>query len=350
MKYSYKCVLIIFLVLTVHGFGQEFDRNDPPGIGDGGLEPLEFERVAQSGWQFLKLPTNARQIGMGGIVTAIQYRYGNALFSNPSKIAECSEENYLFAVNQVNWIADINYQTMAIAKYVKPLGGFVGVSFNYLDYGTMVEAHYVRDDVQKDIAYVGELGTFSAYDMAFGITYARMVTDRLAFGGTVRYIKSRIDEYSMDNWIVDMGSSYQTGLKSLRLCLLARNFGPDSRFINYQEKIKRSPTNIKTPTMMAVGISYDILDNEESGHLLTTAVEGVHFNDSSEKVNVGLEYKLMQILTLRSGYRFNYDEESFTFGAGINVSILDTRLLFDYGYGDFGNLNNIQSFSCSIQF
>ena len=87
-----------------------------------------------------------------------------------------------------------------------------------------------------------------------------------------------------------------------------------------------------------------------SGHLLTTAVEGVHFNDSSEKVNVGLEYKLMQILTLRSGYRFNYDEESFTFGAGINVSILDTRLLFDYGYGDFGNLNNIQSFSCSIQF
>ena len=36
---------------------------------DGGLKPLDFSRVGVAGWQFLKLPTSARQAGMGGVLS-----------------------------------------------------------------------------------------------------------------------------------------------------------------------------------------------------------------------------------------------------------------------------------------
>ena len=318
--------------------------------GEGGIEPFEYERVGQSGWQFLKLSTNPRQIAMGGAMTGLAYKSSaNSVFSNPADLTT-SGEQFLFSANRVHWFADIGLQTLALSKYVKPLGGHLGISLIYLDYGDIVEAHYVRDSERPDIAYVSDLGSFTANDMAFAVSYAREVTNKLSFGVNAKYIREEIDEYSMSTWVVDVGTNYRTGFNSLRLSLLARNFGPDSRLINYQLGIQRNPTSVKTPMQFIGGLAYDVLDKETSPHFLTVALEAIHPNDGKEKVNCGVEYIFRDLLSLRGGYRFNYDEESLTLGCGIKTTINDIDCSINYGWADFGRLDYIQAFSVDICF
>ena len=101
--------------------------------------------------------------------------------------------------------------------------------------------------------------------------------------------------------------------------MVARNFGPDRKLVDYNEEIQREPASIKMPAQFRLGMAIDLLEGGESPHLLTLAVEGVHPNDGPEKVNLGLEYTVMGMLSARGGYRFNYDEEGLTLGAGLNL-------------------------------
>ena len=75
-------------------------------------------------------------------------------------------------------------------------------------------------------------------------------------------------------------------------------------------------------------------------------VEGSHPNDGPERVNFGAEYMFNNLISLRGGYRANYDEESFTFGAGLNY---DSGGSFsgqiDYAYVDFGLLKQVHLFT-----
>ena len=56
-------------------------------------------------------------------------------------------------------------------------------------------------------------------------------------------------------------------------------------------------------------------------HRLSLALDIVHPNDSPEHTNLGLEYALYERFFLRSGYRFNYDEENISFGAGLRINL-----------------------------
>ncbi len=54
---------------------------------------------------------------------------------------------------------------------------------------------------------------------------------------------------------------------------------------------------------------------------LSLVLDAVHPNDSPEHINLGLEYALYERFFLRSGYRFNYDEENISFGAGLRINL-----------------------------
>jgi opacity protein-like surface antigen len=81
---------------------------------------------------------------------------------------------------------------------------------------------------------------------------------------------------------------------------------------------------------------------------LTLAAEFTHPNDGAEKVHAGAEYTLMSLLTLRGGYKFNYDEEGLTLGAGLNVELSGMKVGIDYAYVDFGRLEQLHMFSFAL--
>ena len=53
---------------------------------------------------------------------------------------------------------------------------------------------------------------------------------------------------------------------------------------------------------------------------------------------------------LRGGYKFNYDEDGLTLGAGVNVKVAGTQIRLDYAYGSFGIFDYIQRFSFIFSF
>ncbi|MCD6100140.1 MAG: PorV/PorQ family protein [Candidatus Marinimicrobia bacterium] len=309
----------------------------------GGIAPYDIERVGLSGWQFLKITYDARYSAIGGAFTALSHGNSGAIFGNPSALVDVGNVDVQFT--NVNWIADIKGQSIAIAKNFGRMG-VLGFSVVSLNVGEMYETinRVIPGETRTEAVVTGN--TFTAGDLAAGISYAKRVTDRLSIGANVRWIREEIAEVSMNNVSVDFGTTYYTGFKSLRLCMVARNFGPDAHLVGWSEEYQMEAVDIRMPLDFRVGIGYDFF--EGSSHVLSCAIEGTHPNDGPEKINIGLEYKFGNLLVLRSGYRVNYDEEDFTLGGEINYTIGGLTARVGYAYINFGILEQVHMFTLGL--
>ena len=103
--------------------------------------------------------------------------------------------------------------------------------------------------------------------------------------------------------------------------------------------------------MYRLGAGYDFFDTPESPVKLTVTLEAIHPSDSKEKMMVGGELWLIDILALRGGYKVNYDEEEFTAGLGINYNLGEGRPIgIDFAWIDHGRFGNLTRFSLGIGF
>ena len=95
------------------------------------------QKLAQTGFQFLSVISDARAAAMGEAMTSLQVG-SSALFFNPAGMAEM--KNFIDISGSTNrWIADINHYTfgMAISPYEGQYG-VVGLSLQYVDYGEFI--------------------------------------------------------------------------------------------------------------------------------------------------------------------------------------------------------------------
>jgi len=312
-----------------------------------GIEPNEIKRIGQSGWQFLKINSDPRQAAMGGAFAAISKGDANAIFGNPAALVDVYRLD--LQLNNTNWIADIKLQSISFSATVDKLGTFA-VSFITLDYGDIPETiNSPVDGENITIPYVTG-NYFSARDIAAGISYARKITDRLSLGGNLRWIRQRIDDLSMTNWALDIGTMYYTGYRGLRIAITAKNFGPDSHLVGWSEEYQSEPVDVRMPIDFRLGMAMDFFDEEGSPHLLTVVAEGDHPNDSPEKIHTGLEYVFNHSISVRGGYKFNYDEQGLTFGAGVNYSYSNYAGTINYAFVDFGALRQVHMFSLGFSF
>ncbi|MBU1936342.1 PorV/PorQ family protein, partial [bacterium] len=193
---------------------------------------------------------------------------------------------------------------------------------------------------------------FNAYDFILGGSYARRLTDRFSLGGNLRYLRSGLENSTYNGFAIDLGTLYQTGLRSLVLGMSIQNLGPNvtysGNYMDYRNETKSGGLlevgyeDAAIPTMFRLGVSADIfkmLDVKPGEkHTATIAIEMNHPNDNRERLNIGGEYVWNKILALRLGGKFAYDTESFAAGLGLNIPIQqDYRLTFDYAYSHFGD-------------
>ena len=303
-----------------------------------GIQPANTQRVGQSGWQFLKINGDARVAAMGGAYVAASKGDASSAFGNPASLTDV--KNMDLSLSNVNWIADIKYQTIAVAKNFGDIGAF-GINIAYVNYGDMIETINSPIAGEDRTSQVVTGRTFSASDIAIGISYSKKVTDKLSIGGNVKYIKESIAELSMNNWAIDFGTIYYTGFKSLRVAMTARNFGPDVHMTGFSEEYKAEATDVRLPIDFRIGVAMDFFDYADSPGLLTVSLEGVHPNDGPEKINFGAEYSFQDMFFVRGGYKFNYDEEGLTLGFGMKYEISGYSGRFNYAYVDFGNLHKV---------
>ena len=314
---------------------------------DSGIDPPDFNRVGQTGWQFLHLPTVARNAALADIKSGLINNDVSSIFSNPANIADIKNIDATFT--KINYIADISYVTGAVAKNFGTWGVF-GLSFANLDIGDMVRTENVYNESLGITERSGDIETFSAGDFLIGLSYARSVTDRLDIGGNVNYIREKLDDVDITNWSADFGIYYRTGFRSLRLSMLARNFGPDAEFVGFTE-LYGLPQSVRMPLDFRLGIGYDFIEAiDGSVHQLSGFLEAVHPNDGPERIHTALEYSFLNVFSLRAGYRFNYDEQGLTFGGGLNFDMKGMRGRIDYAYLDYGRLTSVHLFTLGFGF
>ena len=319
----------------------------------------DYEKLAQSGFQFLSVVSDAQGAALGEAMTSLQVG-SRALFFNPAGMAKM-EGVMEVTVSNNRWIADIMHNTLGLS--FSPSGGnygVLGLSVQSVDYG---EFYGTRVDKDAPSGYI-DTGIFRLSSLALGVGYARSLTERFSVGGQVRWVRQDLGESIIPKIVVvevedpetgemtteqdtldrqvsnkleplafDFGTQFHTGYKSLVFGMSVRNF---SKEIKYVEE------GFQLPLVFNLGISMDLVDfmEEELGedHSLYLSIDASHYRSHAEQIKIGLDYCIQEVISLRGGYISSNDESGFSFGAGIKYS----GAAFDYAYTPFGILGTVQ--------
>ena len=318
-----------------------------------GIASAEMTKIGSAGAQFLKVGVGSKYQAMGeASVATVNDVY--AMYWNPAGLAAI--ENGEVGFTNVNWVLDLNLNYVGFAKNFEDIGVF-GVSATVLSMG---DQEITTFDQQE-----GTGNSYTASSYAIGLSYARTLTARFSFGGTIKFLGERIHQEKSSGLAFDFGTMLHTGFKSLRLGMSISNLGPDLKFsgpdlsVRYKDpngtdngglvpaELKSSPYNL--PMLFRVGLAYDFEFGPKSK--LDLAAELKHPNDNLEQGSIGAEFGYDEKFFLRGGYKFNYSEEGLTLGGGLRTTLTkDTKLVLDYAWQDLGRLQTAQRFSVGFTF
>ena len=319
-------------------------------------------KFAQAGMGFLKIDIDARNAAMGGTYIG-SLGTANHTFGNPAAMAEV--EGFDVSASLIDWIADIQLYGIGAAYTLGNIGTF-GFNLVVMDYGDIRRTRPWQagdDPALRDQGYI-DGGMFTVNEFAVGISYARKISTQFAIGGNLRFAQQDLGNAdiinaftgeiqnvgnSLDNIIFDFGTVYYPGFRDLRFGVSFRNFSNQSDYFDQRFEL---------PLTLDFGVAMDLLqlpqdvDADAMNSSLTFALDWVHPRDFDERLHVGVEYGLSDIVFLRSGYKFNYDEEGFTAGLGVQyVADGGYGIRADYAYSAFGDFfDDVNRFTVSILF
>lgn len=315
--------------------------------------PLIAEaRLGGSGAQFLALGGGCRSVAMGRAYAALA-EGTDAIYFNPAGLATLDAPTFSFSHGEL--FADLHLENVAFATPIR--GGVVGVSGVGFLSGKMKRTTFEDQE--------GESGeTFTANDFAFGLSYARMMTDKFTAGVTFKFINQNIDKVSANGWAFDVGGTYSVGVGNLRLGFAIRNFGSDLAYSgedleldiglpDYPEVDEDIPATYKSenypmPLIFQIGLAYDLVSAGASR--VTAVLDGIHPNDQDETFNTGLEYGFNDSYFARIGYT-GRSNMGFTAGLGARATLGGGVLAaVDYSYEDHEYLDGLQRFSLTISY
>jgi len=307
---------------------------------------LGGQRVGTASGTFLKLPTSARGVGLGGAYVALVDDASSTGW-NPAGLAGIAEKG--FSVSYIQWFADIDY---TFASYAQPwpwFSGSAGIFFGSLS--TMM------DETSEYMPY-GTGRKFAFNDWVGGVCLARRFTDKLLVGANIKYVREELGTDVggpvTNSWLLDVGTKYYVGLSTVRMAMLLRDFGPElkpsgsfSRTLD-GSVISQTYEGFSPPTTFKFGVAFDPV--QKAPHKLTTTLEMNHYADNAETIKAGLEYTLADVAALRGGYDFNSDEMGLSLGAGLKVKFAGVGGTVDYSYSKTQYLGNVNIFSMNLSF
>lgn len=312
------------------------------------------QKYAQSGFKFLQVTTDAKVAAMGDAATALE---GNSMsvFSNSAGLAR--QTSFLdVSLGNVQWIGDIKYY-YGVAS-VSPDNGAWGVfalSFVYTDYGDVYKTAFYNDSKWM----FQDLGTYKPSIYYVGLSYAKAFSDKFSIGANIKMCKQDLGSaatdrdasgnviqksYSMSTPVFDFGMLYHTGFQSLDFGASFKNFSPD---MTYERESFEAPLNLK------VGLAYnwsDLFELNKAEHSLQMAVDFSKPRDFKEQVNLGLEYKFMDMVSLRVGYSTPNDEHGITTGIGLQKEIDGIKINIDYSYVPWTVFSDVHQLSLHFAF
>lgn len=309
--------------------------------------------------KFLSIGIGPRAIAMGGAFTSVANDV-SALYWNPAGIANLTNYQAMFSYMSLFKNLNINLNYAAVAIPAGSAGSF-GVSVTALDYGVM--------DVTTELYPEGTGERFSAASYAFGISYARTITEDFTAGISVKYVREVIFNSSADGFAFDVGTIFNTPFYGIRFSSIITNYGSklqisgEDLLVRHDADPTRKGNNetvdayyktdrFELPLKLQIGLSkdFELFENQR----FTVAIDATHPNDNAEYINVGGELALFDnILSLRGGYKtllLDDSQEGLTLGFGLNYALGIFSIGFDYAFQQYQYLGDTHSFGMLLTF
>ena len=301
---------------------------------------------------FLKIGLGAKSVALAeSDLTSAED--ASSLYLNPGVLSRLEKSSATFSY--VQWLVQSNLSYLAVTLPTEY--GSVGLDIAYFGSGDIKETTLLRQE--------GTGRVITASDLSIGFAYAKNLTDRFSVGLKVRYLSENLASVSASTFAFDIGSVFETSfLNNLKIGITLSNFGGSMQFegndlivtqvVPGSSTNKQIPATLQTnswnlPLLFRIGVSTTAFDFDNYNLSLHYMV--VDSRDYDVRHNIGASFKIFDVVTLRGGYRFNYDESTFSAGIGFKAKTdFMGDVMIDYAYTDFGRLNGINQFTLSLNF
>lgn len=299
------------------------------------------DRRGTSGAASLLINPWARSSGWGGVNTANGTGI-DALFSNVAGLARTKGTEAHF--NYTNWLQNsgIGVSAFGVGQNLGDFG-VLGLSVSSMSFGLIERTTVNSPDL-------GNNGTFSISLMNIGISYAKVFSNTIFGGATMKIINEGIDNVNATGFAIDAGVQYVTGDNyEAKFGITLKNWGPSmsysgdglstvAEYMGRSMSVEQRSASFELPSSLNIGASYDFLF-EENTHRVTVAGNFASMAFSSDQFTLGLEYGFGKIFMLRSAYTYEdkintsiYNENSaetlfsgFSAGASIMAPLGKTK-------------------------
>jgi len=296
-------------------------------------------RKGTSGADQLLIPVGAQSIATGGAflsnVTGLE-----AIYYNPAGLSQTNGSEAMFSY--MSYLADINVSYFAIGTNLGELGSFA-FSIKTLDFGDIPVTTFESPD--------GDGSTYSPSFLVAGLTYSKVITDRVSIGVNAKVINESILDVSASGFALDFGVQYRFP-SNLSIGAAMKNVGTNMVYSgsNLQTQTGIPGTQLGTgngtyqvvaeelqiPSYFELSSAYNYNFNEQNNILIGTTFR--NNNALEDELKFGMEYGFQNTFFVRGGYDMLLENTEnntfgFTFGAGLNYSFSDGMgLAFDYAY------------------
>ncbi len=304
-----------------------------------------FTKAGRTAFQFVKIGVGARQTALGEAGIA-SIRDANSVFWNPAGVTGIGAKEASFSYS--TWFADMHIVSGVVGIRWQDVGVF-GLSVSSLPYGDIPEATIPTVGGSSDTR-TGNF--FTGHDLVAGLTFAREFTDKLSIGVTAKFLQEKLYSFTVNSYAFDVGTNYEIGYNGLRIAMSAQNFGPSVKWLTVSDRDE----GYDIPLVFRIGVSANIIATGDgfldlgSSNRVMVSIDAVHPNDFGDRFHVGAEYWFNDMLALRGGYRFNYDEGNASFGFGVKQNVGGLALRADYSFVSYTYLVSPHRFTLSLDF
>jgi opacity protein-like surface antigen len=301
----------------------------------------DVSRKGTTGADYLLIPVGARGIATGGAFVA-NLTGLESIYYNPAGLDLSTGGEFMFSY--MNYLADISVSYFGASTNIGDFGS-IGFTLKALGFGDIPITTTEFPD--------GTGSTYSPTYLTMGLTYSKMITDRISVGTNVKILNESIQNVSATGWALDFGVQYKF-TPNFQIGAAVMNIGPNMRYSGPElagftvipGTVPGAPGGqygvvteaFQIPSYFLLSLGYGVDINEQNNLLLASTFSA---NNSYEDiVNFGLEYGFMNTFFVRGGYNLlveNTDDSIFglTFGAGIDYTLgSDIGFAFDYAFRD----------------
>ena len=315
------------------------------------------KRRGTAGASQLLVPVTARSASLGASMTSGMAGMNGleAIFANPAGLALNTGTAAIFS--RMDYVAGIGVNFFGIAQNF----GSNNIAFTVTswDFGDIP----LQTELSPEISTV----TYNATFITAGLTYARVFTDRISAGVTVKVINESIDDVSASAVAVDMGMTYIVGESGLRLGVALKNIGTEMSYsgvgLTNQIQLPSQPGNatnnalvfesegVELPSLLNFGMSYT---RQMAEGAVVTVLGNFRSNSfDQDEYSGGVELGLFDMVYLRGGMDIIGDQDlSFftgvNFGAGVDLDLSGTRLQIDFASRTTDFFDNVSVITASV--